>query len=432
MIRQQGSRRLPAYFVSRVRAAVGAYMVLLGLSGDDHFDWYPEAAWTLVLVAFAYAVGVLVFLARPGRKPLPGWTSWVMCAVDTTIIATLAGLTGGADSPFAPVLLLVLIAIAIRSNLRRGLAALSWTAPLLAVLILAVPEPSRPAGDRVRDALWWTGHLTAAAVLAGVLSDRLDLAQRRRTQAESEAEAEHRRLEMERLLRRRLEDLDDARREFLTALLHEFRPSVSSLSTLSRALRRDEHDLDPEERAGMLVRMDGSAHHLDTVLREVADVLVSESLDSRHRGDLADVYLPQLVGTAATMAGLSPDRLVTRCEPGVSLVRADSDRCLRILVKVLEEAARTSPGTEAVEVAVSRAGELAEIVVLDRRPTPGDGSARRDPPAGPPVSLGLWLASRLAEGMGGSLVAESRVEDGLAVRVRFPVATAAVPARHRS
>ncbi|HEY3241565.1 MAG TPA: hypothetical protein VGL92_18535, partial [Acidimicrobiia bacterium] len=322
-------RPLPTLFISRVRAAVGAYMVLLGVAGDDHFRWYPEAAWALTLVATGYAVVVLLLLLRrPRHQPLPGWVAWAMCVFDTTIIATLAGLTGGAASPFAPVLFLVIIAMTMRFSLRRGLAAVAWTAPLLAALIIFVPRPDRPDDQRVRDALWWAGHLTAGAVLAGVLSDRLNLAHRRRAQAESEAEVERARLEMERLVRRRLEDLDDARREFLSALLQEFRPSVSSLSTLSRALRRDGEELAPSERAGMLERMDGCAHHLDTVLREVAEVLVSESLDAAHRTERVDVYLPQLVGTAATMSGLSLDRLNVNCQPDVSLVRTDSDKCL--------------------------------------------------------------------------------------------------------
>ena len=62
-----------------------------------------------------------------------------------------------------------------------------WTVPILVTLIVLVPRPARPGDQRARDALWWTGHLTAGAVLAGVLSDRLDLAHRRRSQAEADA-----------------------------------------------------------------------------------------------------------------------------------------------------------------------------------------------------------------------------------------------------
>src|SRR5207302_1513418 len=128
------------------------------------------------------------------------------------------------------------------------LLALVWTVPILVTLIVLVPRPARPGDQRARDALWWTGHLTAGAVLAGVLSDRLDLAHRRRSQAEADAAVERGRLDLERDLRHRLEALYEDRRAFLSSLLHEFRPSVASLSTLARALRRDEEELTAEER----------------------------------------------------------------------------------------------------------------------------------------------------------------------------------------
>ena len=226
----------------------------------------------------------------------------------------------------------------------------------------------------------------------------------------------------------------EARREFLSALLQEFRPSVSSLSTLSRALRRDGEELAPSERAGMLERMDGCAHHLDTVLREVAEVLVSESLNAAHRTERVDVYLPQLVGTAATMSGLALDRLTVNCQPDVSLVRTDSDKCLRILVKLLEEAMRNSSPDDGIEVHLSR-----------RAPGPGcprenegPGCPRENEGPGRPrddemgeirvlargcpaaSSLGLWIASRLAEAMGGGLECEARPDGGGAMRAWFP------------
>ncbi len=382
--------RLPAWFISRVRAAVGGYMVLLAVLGDRHLGYYPVAAWTLMLVAVGYALLILVARWRRSARP---WVTWALIGVDTVLIAVLAGITGGGQSPFAPILLLVVMAVAIRFGLRRAAVALGWTVPILVTLIVLVPLPARPGDQRARDALWWTGHLTAAAVLAGVLSDRLDLAHRRRSQAESDAAVEHQRLALERDLRHRLEALDEGRRAFLASLLHEFRPSVASLSTLARALRRDEAELTAEERTELLERVDGYAHHLDVVLREVADVLTSESLEAEHRLHQADIYLPQLVGEAAALAGLAPDRVVTRSPPGHNVVRSDPDKCLRVLVKLLEEAGRHAPPETLIEVDIHRHEELLELCV-----TPG-GAGQED-------SLGLWIAARLAEAMGGGLAAE--------------------------
>jgi signal transduction histidine kinase len=382
--------RLPALFISRVRAAVGGYTVLLAVLGDRHLGYYPVAAWTLTLGFVGYAVLILVLRWRRSARP---WVTWTLIGVDTLLVAVLAGITGGGQSPFAPILLLVIIAVAIRFGLRRAAVALGWTVPVLVALIVLVPRPARPGDQRARDALWWTGHLTAGAVLAGVLSDRLDLAHRRRSQAEADAAIERHRLELERDLRHRLESLDEGRRAFLASLLHEFRPSVASLSTLARALRRDEAELTAEERTELLERVDGYAHHLDVVLREVAEVLTSESLEAEHRLHQADIYLPQLVGEAAALAGLAPDRVVTRSPPGQNVVRSDPDKCLRVLVKLLEEAGRHAPPETPIEVDIHRRDEVLELCV-----TPG-GAGQED-------SLGLWIAARLAEAMDGGLVAE--------------------------
>jgi signal transduction histidine kinase len=382
--------RLPARFISRVRAAVAAYTLLLAVLGDRHFDYYPVAALALALLYAAYAVGILVLHWRRSARPAVVWT---LVGLDTGASAVLAGLTGGGESPVAPVVLLVVIAVAIRFGLRRAAVALSWTVPILVALIALVPRPARPGDQRARDALWWTAHLTAAAVLAGVLSDRLSLAHRRRSQAEADAAVERQRLELERQLRRRLESLDEGRRAFLSSLLHEFRPSVASLSTLARALRRDEDELTAEERTELLERVDGHAHHLDVVLREVAEVLTSQSLDAEHRLHQADIYLPQLVGEAASLAGLAPDRVVTRSEPGDNVVRSDPDKALRVLVKLLEEAGRRAPPEARIEVGIHRRDGMLELCV-----SPVD--------AGEEESLGLWIAARLAEAMGGGLAAE--------------------------
>src|SRR5207237_10904838 len=141
----------------------------------------------------AVGYATLILLAR-WRGSARAWGTWTLIGVDPILIAVLAGITGGGQSPFAPILLLVVVAVAIRFGLRRAAVALGWTVPILVSLIVLVPRPARPGDQRARDALWWTGHLTAGAVLAGVLSDRLDLAHRRRSQAEADAAIERRRL----------------------------------------------------------------------------------------------------------------------------------------------------------------------------------------------------------------------------------------------
>jgi hypothetical protein len=86
--------------------------------------------------------------------------------------------------------------------------------------------------------------------------------------------------------------------------------------------------------------------------------------------------------------------VVIRSKPGDNVIRSDPDKALRVLVKLLEEAGRQAPPETAIEVDVRRCDE-----VLELRVSPGG--------AGGDASLGLWIAARLAEAMGGGLAAEN-------------------------
>ena len=81
--------RLPALFISRVRAAVGGYMLLLAVLGDPHLGYYPVAAWALLLTAVGYATVILLVRWRRSRRAR---LVWFLIGVDTIIIAVLAGL----------------------------------------------------------------------------------------------------------------------------------------------------------------------------------------------------------------------------------------------------------------------------------------------------------------------------------------------------
>jgi signal transduction histidine kinase len=391
-------------------------MLVLAALGDRHFTYYPLAAWILLLTAVGYAWVVLILLSAGRMRHLPPWLPRAMTAIDTVLIAALAGVTGGAQSPAAPVLLLVVLAVAMRFRLRIGLTALAWTIPILVAGILFVPLPSRSGYERILDALWWTGNLTAAVLGPGVLSNRLQLASRRRAEAQAEAQVEHQRVAHEQLLRHHVETMEADRREYLSAVVHDCRPPVSSLESLCRGLGRDWEQLSGEEQAEILERIQGHARHLDFMLRELAEVIVSESLGAEHRAERADIPVSELLASAAATAGLPDERVVATVEPDLRVLRTDPGKCVRIIANLLEDAASHSPGGEPVEVHVGRMNGVVELSVADRRVEPGpDGSGERDGPG-----LGLWIASRFTEALGGAMESEPRPGGGLLLRVRFP------------
>jgi signal transduction histidine kinase len=429
------SRVAAERFVSWVRLAISMSMAVIVAVGERDRVPYPRAAWIVLATCIVYAW--LAFLkttrdARRGETNL--WTAWALSALSGILVAAAAAVTGAAESPIIPVAITVVITAAIRFDLARSLAVAAAMATSLSAAILWVPEPPVPWNDRIRDAAWWSWLMIAVALLVGVLSRAADLARQARAEAEAEAEAEHRRLDEEHRLRLHLEGVDQARRDFLHALAHDFRTPIASIEALSTALARRSADLDPQERADLAGLIERHARHLSAMLGEVREVAVRESLGADRRVELADVYMPDLVHSAGAAAGLEADRLLSSIDDDLNLLHTDGDKMMRILTNLLENANKHSPAVESVEVSLARRDGSIELSVLDRGPgMPAEFAPRafeKSASYGPHRStgLGMWIVAQLVESLQGTVWAEPRPGGGLAVRARFPVgATMSVP-----
>ena len=274
------SRVAAERFVSWVRLGIAASMAVVVAFEDRDAVPYPRAAVVVLAGAVVYACVAFFKTTRAARRGATHvWTAWILTAVSGAFVATAAALTGAGRSPIIPVAITVVISTAIRFDLSRSLAMAGAMAVSLAAAILWVPEPALPWGERVRDAAWWSWLMIAVALLVGVLSRAADLARQARARAEADADAERRRLDEEHRLRLHVESVDQARRDFLQALAHDFRTPISSIESLATALSGRSGDLAPEERAEVARLIEGHARHLSTMLGEVREVAVQESLE---------------------------------------------------------------------------------------------------------------------------------------------------------
>lgn len=431
----QDSRVAAERFVSWVRLAIASSMaVVVAFEGRGAVP-YPRAAWIVLTVSIVYAWLAFLKTSRDARRGATNlWTAWALSALSGILVAAAAAVTGAAHSPIIPVAITVVISTAIRFDLARSLAVAAAMAGSLATAILWMPRPALPWHERVRDAAWWSWLMIAVALLVGVLSRAADLARQARAEAEAEAEAEHRRLDEEHRLRLHLESVDSARRDFLHALAHDFRTPISSIEALSTALARRSAELEPRERADLAGLIERHARHLSAMLGEVREVAVRESLGADRRVELADVYVPDLVRAAGAAAGLPGERLVSTIDDGLTLLRTDGDKILRILTNLLENANKHSPPDAAVEVSLVQRDGSVELSVLDRGPgMPAEFAPRafeKSAAFGPHRStgLGMWIVAQLVESLQGTVWIEPRPEGGLAVRARFPLGpTMSVP-----
>lgn len=216
----------------------------------------------------------------------------------------------------------------------------------------------------------------------------------------------------------------------IASLSHDLRAPLTTIKALAHDLANDGH-----ERAREIEL------ETDRLHRMVADVLDLSRLGSGTLPLAVDLNdAEDVVGAALRRVGLLwPGRTldVQLTEDDPLYGRFDFAHTLRILVNLLDNAAKYSASDERVEVAVSREGAWLKFEVLDR----GDGISLADRdrifepfyrPAGvaPDVhgaGLGLAIARGLAESQGGTISFAARPGGGSVFALRVPAADIAEP-----
>lgn len=281
---------------------------------------------------------------------------------------------------------------------------------------------------------WWAGRLTlrpladvgvaAEAIAGGRLSTRLESAGDPDLETLVES-FNHMAVALEERIER------DAR--FASDVSHELRSPLMTLSASMEVLesRRDDIPEGPPRSALDLMSAD-----VKRFQQLVEDLLEISRYDAGAvRLDLDEVRLPELVIQAVTAH--SGDRVPVEVDANLVgvVVRADKRRLVRVLVNLLDNAAKYGGG--ATLVGLQRAGDRVRIEVTDNGPgvpeeerevifdrfNRGSGAGRRS--AGSEgVGLGLSLVAEHAKLHGGEVWVEDRRdgESGAVFVIELPVA----------
>jgi signal transduction histidine kinase len=223
------------------------------------------------------------------------------------------------------------------------------------------------------------------------------------------------------------------RRDLITTVSHDLRTPLASLRAMVEALD-DGVVTDPIEVRRYASEMRRSTEQLVTL---VDDLFELSQLDAgaiaaeTRRARLVDVVASAVdaVGAEATRKHLS---LAT--DLGGADETPCSPRLTRVLQNLLSNAVRHTPADGRVRVTAARANGRLALAVEDTGEgiKPEDLSRvfepffRADPArSGPGAGLGLALAKRIVDALGGDIRAESRPEAGSRFAVELPVPGAA-------
>ena len=236
--------------------------------------------------------------------------------------------------------------------------------------------------------------------------------------------------------RRRAEEANISKVEFLRAMSHEMRTPLNAIGGYLQLLQMGVHgELSPDQLRD-IQRIERNQMH---VTRLISDVLNFTRLEAGRLefefervliapllGNLGDYVAPLLAGDHALH--------IRDCEPGIA-VWADADKATQILVNLISNALKHTPKGTCVEVVCEQpAGAPASRVHISVRDNgPGIaadklesifqpfvqiGKSLRNPVEG--LGLGLAIARDLARAMHGDLVVQSALGQGTTFTLALP------------
>ena len=274
-------------------------------------------------------------------------------------------------------------------------------------------EPGGPPEERFIDLLYQP-LFEADGTVSGVLAHGVDITE--------QVEA-----------RKRAEEANRIKDEFLATLSHELRTPLTAILGWANMLRTQQLDADARERAiDVIVR---NARAQTQLIEDLLDS--SRIITGKLRLDVRSVDLAGVITAAADTvrpAAQAKDlRVQTLLDPGAGPVSGDPDRIQQVVWNLLSNAVKFTPRGGRVQVRLERVGSHVEIIVADTgkgiapeflphvfdRFRQADQKITREHGG---LGLGLAIVRQLVELHGGTARAESEGEGrGTTFTVSLPL-----------
>ncbi len=222
---------------------------------------------------------------------------------------------------------------------------------------------------------------------------------------------------------------EEVRSSLLSAVSHDLRTPLATITGAASTLRDDDAKLGAEERAELLDALSEEAERMDRLVKNLLDMT---RLQTGKDVPLHAEWVPleELVGSALTRLErkLGGRPVTTELPPKLPLLRVDPVLFEQVFVNLFENAANHTPEGSAIEVRAAAVPGFVEITVADRGPgfPPGDEEKvfekfHRGPGAkAPGAGLGLAIVRGVVRAHGGTVRAENRSGGGGAIVLRIP------------
>lgn len=399
----EGGRGLTALRTERsialIRVAVLSAVVAIYLSGIAIRGSLGPPALVVLASAGVYALVCLIVFTRD--ESVAFRTQLTTLFVDIALVTLWIQATGGAESQFWTLYLIVVASV----GLRFGLIETIGVAVGLAILHLSVLMSSE--GVEPTALIYRPSLLVEVGFAFGVLSYQRSVQRRERRALavlarEHEEALGHERAEVERLRR-----VDLARTEFVAVAAHEFRSPLAAIIGVLSTLRTHGDALQPYVREELI---DGATGQAERLARLVEDLLtISRIEDGVLRLSMEPVDARDLISEAVRSSGTAGQVNIQlgRVDPIV----CDVDAVIRVLTNLLDNARKYSPQDAPIVLALSQDDDRVRFAVRDRGEGVPEGERaaiferfrRREGSGKPGAGLGLYISRGLVQAHGGEL-----------------------------
>ena len=402
--------------IAALRICVLAVVMVIFLGSSGIREEGRSAAVAILVCAGIYAFVSLVVSTRGEGSSVPG--RGITLVLDVALVTAWVMATGGGDSEFWTLFLIVIVAVALRFGIVETVGVALGLAVLNVVLLAQ-------GGGMWTVRLYRPTLLLVAGFAVGVLSlQRIDQRQKR-AQMEAIAESTARQLTHERAEVERLRRVDLARTEFVGVAAHELRTPLAAILGVLTTLKEHGAALDDAVRVELI---EGAENQAERLSRLVEDLLtVSRIQDGVLRLAMAPADAGDLIADAARASG-TRDRLRTIGELDGPVV-CDADAIVRVLTNLFDNARKYSPPDSPIVVAVTADAHRARFEVRDagRGVAEADREAvferfhRADDSGAPGAGLGLYISRGLVRAHGGELEVGETPEGGASFSFWLPV-----------
>lgn len=221
-----------------------------------------------------------------------------------------------------------------------------------------------------------------------------------------------------------LKSLDRLKDNFMSSVTHELRTPLTSIRAMTE-LMLDDPNMEEEQRLEFLSIVVSEAERLSRLVNQVLDMAKIEAGHAEWHSSDVDI-LELVTQSVNSISGIYKERsavLEVHAPKHVSLIRADADRLIQVLLNLLSNAVKFVPADKGkVEVHIRDATEGITVEVIDNGPGIAaekqqlvfekfrqvEGEIDRQPATG----LGLPISRQIVEHFGGRMWLQSKIGEG--------------------